>query len=228
MQYLGGKYKTAKYLAEIIRPSLGLKGDLFYEPFVGGNNFYRSIFPTESAFLSDVDLSLITLYKAVIAGWEPPTSLSEDEWQRLKIEDDPFNPLTAFAAYGCSFAGIKWSGYAQCKRGDNYAAQTSRNLLRVVKPAIYYQSDYLNIEPRNAVVYCDPPYKDTAKYKGTDFDHEEFYLWCKQAARNGCIVFISEFNMPEEFEIVWERPRRIHVSSNKRLVLERLYLAPSD
>ena len=32
----------------------------------------------------------------------------------------------------------------------------------------------------NFVIYCDIPYKDTAKYSTKDFPYEEFYKWCKE------------------------------------------------
>ena len=64
--------------------------------------------------------------------------------------------------------------------------------------------DYNDLEiPENAVIYCDPPYKETNGY-GISFDHEKFYDWCeKQTAP----VFISEYWMPEErFKCVWSKP----------------------
>lgn len=55
--------------------------------------------------------------------------------------------------------------------------------------------DYRNVEILpDSVIYCDPPYKDTADY-GMEFDHEAFYDWCeKQTA----LVLISEYWMPED------------------------------
>ena len=58
------------------------------------------------------------------------------------------------------------------------------------------QGDYKNLEiPRNSVVYADIPYKSKAKYHN-DFDHEEFYLWCKRQTQP---LYISEYAMPEDF-----------------------------
>ena len=48
------------------------------------------------------------------------------------------------------------------------------------------------------IIYCDPPYKDTADY-GEDytepFCHDEFYGWCEAQKLP---VYISEYQMPEE------------------------------
>ncbi len=56
--------------------------------------------------------------------------------------------------------------------------------------------DYQKVPiPEGAVVYCDPPYKNTYKYL-VDFDHEAFYHW---AITRDYPVFISEYAMPDDF-----------------------------
>ena len=50
----------------------------------------------------------------------------------------------------------------------------------------------------NSVIYCDPPYADTADYNVV-FDHDKFYEWALEC---DFPVYISEYNMPKEFEQV--------------------------
>ena len=49
------------------------------------------------------------------------------------------------------------------------------------------------------IIYCDPPYKDTADkskdYADISFDAEAFYSWCEAQKLP---VYISEYQMPEE------------------------------
>ena len=48
------------------------------------------------------------------------------------------------------------------------------------------------------IIYCDPPYKDTAGYRedyAEPFCHDEFYSWCEAQKLP---VYISEYQMPEE------------------------------
>ena len=49
------------------------------------------------------------------------------------------------------------------------------------------------------IIYCDPPYKDTADkskdYADTSFDAEAFYGWCEAQKLP---VYISEYQMPED------------------------------
>ena len=51
---------------------------------------------------------------------------------------------------------------------------------------------------------CDPPYQGATKYKDS-FDHEKFWDWCREKAREGHSVFVSEYNAPDDFECLWEK-----------------------
>lgn len=53
--------------------------------------------------------------------------------------------------------------------------------------------DELDFET-DSVIYCDPPYKNTSSYK-INFNHEEFYDWCRKQKN----IFISEYEMPNDF-----------------------------
>lgn len=50
---------------------------------------------------------------------------------------------------------------------------------------------------------CDIPYKGTTKYKD-DFNYEAFYDWCRDMKAKGNVVFVSEYEMPEDFKCVWQ------------------------
>lgn len=61
---------------------------------------------------------------------------------------------------------------------------------------------YADLEiPDGYVVYADPPYAGTSKYRAGDFDHTAFYNW---ALSQKGLVFISEYSMPEDFFLVDE------------------------
>ena len=67
--------------------------------------------------------------------------------------------------------------------------------------------DEVDIKP-NSVIYCDPPYKNTATYRLEDkelvFDHDRFYNWCLKQKE---LVIISEYDMPSDFECVAGREK---------------------
>jgi DNA adenine methylase len=55
-----------------------------------------------------------------------------------------------------------------------------------------------------ALIYCDPPYANTADYD-TEFDHNEFYEWCNDKVEEGHIVLVSEYNMPDDWVVIFEK-----------------------
>ena len=74
--------------------------------------------------------------------------------------------------------------------------------------------DYQSVEiPENAVVYCDIPYKDTRGYEYLGktinnknfFNHLDFYEYCYKLKEKGIQVFISEYDMPSTFKVVWQK-----------------------
>lgn len=45
----------------------------------------------------------------------------------------------------------------------------------------------------------------TTGYRFGKFNHEAFYSWCKIVASAGHKVFVSEYQMPDDFTCVWEK-----------------------
>ena len=74
-------------------------------------------------------------------------------------------------------------------------------------------------------MYCDIPYKSTTSYKTSPFDYEHFYQWCIEQHIKGNIVFISEYEMPEQleyngkmykFECVWQGEIKTNFASGRK------------
>lgn len=92
----------------------------------------------------------------------------------------------------------------------------------------FYNTDYENVPiPKDSVIYCDPPYVNTAKYqahKKSDFDYDRFYDW---AERQEVPIFISEYWMPEDrFKCIAEIPRTSSYSqyNNAQKIVEKIYV----
>ena len=63
-----------------------------------------------------------------------------------------------------------------------------------------YTKNYKDIEIiKDAVVYCDPPYINTATYNEANFNHTEFYDWVRNISKTNS-VYISEYQAPEDFK----------------------------
>ena len=58
--------------------------------------------------------------------------------------------------------------------------------------------DEIHIE-ENSVIYCDPPYNNTAQYVTGDFDSNAFFDWCRKQKE---LVVVSEYDAPDDFQCV--------------------------
>lgn len=224
MHYLGGKSRLAKKFAPILNEAIARSDrGRFIEPFVGGFNIVPVV-PPVPTLCNDLHRGLITMYQALQRGWQPPETLTEAQWERLKAVRDWTDPLTAFAAFGVSFQGIEFTRYARDKQGTNYAARARRTLLRKAEymgPNVTFRhGDYHGLAiSRGDVVYADPPYLWVTGYSTGPFDHERFYAWCEDAAARGARVFVSEFTIPERpgWKSVWSLDRPL-MKSERRVV----------
>ena len=204
MQYMGSKNKISKYILPLI---LKNRNDRVYiEPFVGGCNMIYKVGGRRIG--SDTNKYLIAMWKALQNGWIPPTEVTREFYYEIKANSDIYSPeLVGFVGFLCSFGGKWWGGFAFNNNGDNYAARGSRVLTKQIKSLLDVEfrcCSYLDLElPDNSLIYCDPPYADTTKYKD-DFYHPEFWQWCRNKKAEGHTVFISEYTAPEDFECILE------------------------
>ena len=203
MRYLGGKSRIAKRIAAHLE-ALAAPGVLIEDRFCGALSVAAAI-KHRPLRVADANAALVCTLRAVQDGWVPPESLSEAEYAVLKATRDPTDPLTAFAAAGCSFGGSWFSGYAGTARrssGDyTYAAMASRSLLRkcgALGNVRVECADYRYPTPvAGDICYLDPPYANAAGYPACeDFDHEEFWNVATAWARSGVIVRVSEYAAP--------------------------------
>lgn len=56
---------------------------------------------------------------------------------------------------------------------------------------------------KDAIVYCDPPYKGTEEYTQGNFDHDKFWQWVRTISKTNK-VYISEYTAPDDFEALLE------------------------
>ena len=230
MKYMGSKNRYAKELLPIILKDR--KDDQWYvEPFVGGFNMIDKVSSLRLA--NDSHYYLIELYKAIQNGWVPPDNLSEKEYKAIKENPYNYHPyLVGFVGFGCSFSGKWFGGYARGLSNSgqprNYCLESKNNLMRQVpsiQEVVIENKSYLELEiPDNSIVYCDPPYQNTTKYSST-FNHETFWDWVRELARNGHQVFVSEYSAPNDFECIWEKEvvSALDFKSRDKKNIERLF-----
>ena len=58
------------------------------------------------------------------------------------------------------------------------------------------------------------------------FDHDKFFNWCREQAKNN-IVFVSEYNAPDDFECVWQGEIKTNFASQRKVAthnaIEKLF-----
>ena len=202
MKYPGSKARFTKQLLAVVASARGDR-TAYLEPFVGGGNSFAAVAPLFArSGCGDGQEDIALLWQAVAGGWLPPENVSEDEYAALRHAEP--SALRGFVGVGCSFAGKWFGGYARGNANNggprNYAAESRRALLRQ-QPAFAAAAviRHCGFQDWNVsadmVVYCDPPYAGTLKYR-TDVDHALFWRTAEQWAHQGAAVLVSEQTAP--------------------------------
>ena len=227
MQYMGGKSRISKQIAEILNSAID-KDTPFVSLFCGSCAIESKV-QADVKILNDKHPYLIAMWQALQNGWMPPDVVTKEEYYRVKANMDENPALTGFVGFGCSFGGKWWGGYAKDKRGDDYCGQAKSGLLKDlvgIQSATFTCLDYHDVEiPDGAVVYCDPPYVNTTGYTVGQFDTDEFWDYMRQLSKR-CDVYISEESAPDDFECIWskEKVRTLEKSDNVgRVKVEKLF-----
>jgi len=235
MKYVGSKNRLAKYIVPILQKIIdAYEPSAYIEPFVGGANVIDKISCKTNKFGIDNNYYLISLWKALQAGWTPPESISEDLYNFVRTDMSVFPPHFVGLVGFCATYGAKWfGGYARGFKADKVTprdipAEGIRNIMRQVpkiKDVQFIHGSYERfINHNNCIIYCDPPYKGTEYYKDNKFDHEEFYEWCRTEAEKN-IVVISEYWMPEDFICIWKKEHKTSLDTNTHYDrVERLFI----
>ena len=216
---MGSKNRIAKYILPIMLAEAEKNNiTTWVEPFVGGGNMIDKV--PESYTRIGYDLNPHTI--AAMLGIrdfvdELPESISELYYKEIK--KTPPHPITSWVRYECSFGAKFENGFARNNQGTNYAL-CGKNLALKQSPKIqsveFVCASYKDIKIENALIYCDPPYQGTTGYKTGVFNHEEFFQWCRDMKSKGNIVFVSEYNAPDDFEVVWQGEIKTNFSSQRK------------
>jgi len=208
---MGSKRRIAKYILPIILKDR--KPDQWYvEPFVGGANMIDKVGGNRIG--ADNNKYLIALLKHCSEGKSKELSdyITEEEYNHIKNNKEKYSMVeVAHCGFNSSF-GAKWfGGYTRArKNGWNRDVICGKNLLikqmNNLAGVHFINTTYQKLDiPKNSIIYCDPPYQNTTKYKTGDFNHAEFWQWCREKTTEGHKVFISEYNAPDDFECIWEK-----------------------
>ena len=225
MQYLGGKSRTRKQISTFLE-SVRKPGQTYFEPFVGGAWVLQEM--SGKRIASDGCYPLIAMYKDLQSGWLPPSVITEDEYNVLKKDTDPYNGMRAFAGFGCSHSGKWFAGFAR-SGNRNYCLNAKNSLLKQlpkIKDVQFIYGLFHEHKPEGMLVYCDPPYQGTTQYGAfSGFDHKLFWQTMRKWSKYNTVV-ISEYNAPDDFKCVLEVSTKtdMRVSGVKELRIEKLFM----
>ena len=228
---MGSKAKYAKYILPLILKDR--KPNQYYvEPFCGGCNIIDKV--SGNRIGNDVNFFLIEMFKAIQKFWAPPESISEESYRHIRMFKSDYPAyLVGFVSIGCSYSGKEWGGYARGKDSNgkdrNYALESKNNLykqLNGLKGIEFYNCSYDNLKiPENSIIYCDPPYRATTKYKNR-FDHDRFWTWAESMSKTGHRVFVSEYQAPKQWKCIWQKEvfSSLTKETGSKIAIEKLFI----
>jgi DNA adenine methylase len=218
LRYLGGKSRFKKEICGLIN---SLKPVMYYEPFLGGGSIFSGVI-ADHKIGSDYCEALMTMWKALKSGWEPPIIITEYYYRELQRKKDPNDPMTAVAGFGLSFGGKWFEGWVGDKMGDdgrNHALSVRRTLKDKIVgfgdcQLLHRSFEQISPIHPDTVVYCDPPYEGgsgsskTGYGTGTGFDHRKFWEWVRVWSNPELnrVFLISEYSAPDDFRCILEMP----------------------
>lgn len=208
---MGSKNRIAKHILPIILKDRK-EGQWYVEPFVGGANIIDKV--EGKRIGADSNEYLIALLQQCAEGKSESLSdkISENEYNHIKNNKDEYSKAAvAHCGFNATF-GAKWfGGYARPRKITGYDRDVicgKNSLIKqmpLLKSVVFEHNRYENLViPSNSIIYCDPPYEGTTKYKDS-FDHVLFWDWIRVKVKEGHKVFISEYNAPADFVSVWEK-----------------------
>jgi len=220
---MGSKNRIANSILPIILKDRNVN-DYFVDVFAGGMNLIDKVKGKRIA--NDKNKYLISMWQGLKDNRNRPYTISRDLYNcardvykgretryehKMNIDDFMIGWIGFMASYNGRFFDGGYSGHCVGKTKRDYISESIRNTekqIKLLEDVILTNLDYKDIKFKhnNCVIYCDPPYKDTKQYDvSKNFNHHEFWNWCRDLAVNGHKVFISEYNAPDDFTCVWEK-----------------------
>jgi len=232
VHYMGGKAQLAKQIVTAIRDDLGTYPGVntWVEPFVGGGSVAATAADMLGYNLVLNDSNPLAAVLWMQDEYEPTlTNLTKNEYTAVRAVGG-VDKFTALVAFGASFGGKMWGGFASNARGYDYFGAACRSWrkkydkIHSVPVTVVTCGDYSEVNvPADAVVYCDPPYRDTTGYTTGDFDTAAFVLWCEAQT---VPVYVSEFSAPSYWVPIWSKNRRMELqpaADDCKLVTDKVF-----
>lgn len=225
MKYMGSKNRHAKELLKIILKETPIWAT-YVEPFVGGGNVIDKVPRKKIGY----DSNALTI-NALLQIRDTPTLLPKNklEYTEKQYKIDKEKNKNGYAAFALSYGGKCWGGWCRDGLGKrDYVKEAYNNAQKQTKGlqgCILEVKQYNEIKLKKpCVIYCDPPYFNTTKYK-TQFNHYKFWRWALKMANLGHTVLVSEYNAPSFCKELWSKPVNSSLTKNtgSKKAIEKLF-----
>lgn len=234
MQYLGSKTRIAKEILPIILADRK-EGQYFVEPFCGGCNVTSNV--SGNRIANDSNEYLIAMFIGLLSGENYPEQISPELYNDVKrcfrAGSGKYDPgFMGWVGFMASYRGTffrDYSGAIVTAKGEprDYISEAVRGIAKQIpnlQGVEFRFGDYKNLHiPEESIIYCDPPYMNTAEYR-RGLNHDEFWQWCRERVYDGHKVYVSKYQAPDDFITIWEKPLRNNMSSDKRKATEKLFI----
>ena len=229
MKYMGSKNRVAKDILPIMLKNRE-DGQYWVEPFVGGANMIDKVLGNRIG--SDINEYLIALLIEMQKSSFKAPYINEKLYLDIKENIANYEKwLVGFTAFQLSYGAMWFSAYRKDNFGKrDYAKEAINNIEKQSKNLSnikFLNKNYFELViPKNSIIYCDPPYKNTASYKGVEtFNHETFWKWCEQKHNEGHTVFVSEYIAPAHWQCIWEKElvSSLAKDTGSKKAIERLF-----
>ena len=229
MRYQGGKRRSAKYIVPFLgRLKAAAPVPDVADLFLGSCGIERAAHDAGATVTLGAEIcpAVIACYRAVAAGWDPPSRLTRDEYRALQKThgSDSQDPIAAFALVFCAYGGT-WGGgwlpddtrWLHCAPATwSAAAKARRDLLALASLLQGMRLECMDyrvaaeLVPDGGVLYLDPPWRGTLPYKqAPPFDHDAFWEWATVASlRWRVLISESPLGPPADagWRLAWSRP----------------------
>jgi len=225
---MGSKSRFTKEILPIILKDRKPE-QYFVDVFAGGMNVVCEV--SGNRIANDINKYLISMWKCLTNGFTYPTVLNKDFYDSVRREynrgtnDYYDNCLIGWVGYMASANGRffegGYSGTSITKDGKtrDYIKESISNIEKQIPKMIgvgFDNKNFIELDiPKKSIIYCDIPYKGTKQYSfSKDFNHDEFWMWCREMKNKGHQVFVSEYNAPDDIECVWSKEVKSSLSAN--------------
>lgn len=231
MKYQGNKQRFVGDILPIMLKEME-NCNAFVDIFCGSCSVIQKVPNKYVRIANDKNKYLIAMWKDLIDGKNFPTMITKklyDEirgcvhWDSDKYSEGLIGWCGFMASFNGRFVDGGYSGHNV--KGSNgktrdYIRENIQNTLPQIeelKGVKFYSGDYQDVKlPEKSLIYCDPPYKGTKQYyTSKDFDYERFYKWLRDKKEEGHTIFVSEYDMPGDFTVVWEKDVKVAQNPTK-------------